>query len=215
VVIAIRLSVPSDRLLDPAAADWASAKEETVTLEPTPWASQPSVYAINAWKERPFGLTGQLRVAAAHNGEALFFRLSWQDETRDDDIPDTNRFPDGVGVLFPVRSDALLLTMGAPERAVNAWYWRPDLEEPLSVTGTGLGTTVRQTNSSLAAASSYGDGGWQVVISRPFSARGDAEVALMPGQTTKTGFAVWQGSNQERAGIKAATLEWQPLEIEE
>ncbi len=116
MVIAIRLSVPSDRLLDPAAADWASAKEETVTLEPTPWASQPSVYAINAWKERPFGLTGQLRVAAAHNGEALFFRLSWQDETRDDDIPDTNRFPDGVGVLFPVRSDALLLTMGAPRK---------------------------------------------------------------------------------------------------
>ncbi len=37
----------------------------------------------------------------------------------------------------------------------------------------------------------------------------------MPGQTTKTGFAVWQGSNQERAGIKATTLEWQPLEIEE
>ncbi len=215
MVTAVRLTVPSDRLLDPAAADWASATEETVTLEATPWASQPSEYAMNAWKERPYGLTGQLRVAAAHNGEALFFRLSWQDETEDDNIPDTDRFPDGAGVLFPVRSDAPLLTMGTPERAVNAWYWRPDLEEPLSVTATGLGTTVRQSNASLAAAASYGDGGWQVVISRPFSARGDEEVALMPGQTTKTGFAVWQGSNQERAGIKAATLEWQPLEIEE
>lgn len=185
-----------------------------MTLEPTPWASQPTEYVINAWKERPYGLTGQLRVAAAHNGEALFFRLSWQDETEDTGIPDTDRFTDGAGVLFPVRSDAPLLTMGTPERAVNAWYWRRDLEEPLSVTATGLGTTVRQSNASLAAAASYGDGGWQVVISRPFSARGDEEVALMPGQTTSAGFAVWQGSNQERAGIKGATLEWQPLEIE-
>lgn len=169
---------------------------------------------MNVAKERPFGLTSQLRVAAAHNGEALFFRLSWQDETRDDNIADTDRFTDGAGVLFPVRSDAPLLTMGTPERAVNAWYWRPDLEEPLSVTATGLGTTVRQSTTSLVAAASYGNGGWQVVISRPFSARGDEEVALMPGQTTRAGFAIWQGSNLERAGIKAATLEWQPLEIE-
>ncbi len=130
-----------------------------MTLVPTPWSSQPSVYAINAWKERPYGLTGQLRVAAAHNGEALFFRLSWQDETRDDHISDTDRFTDGAGVLFPVRSDAPLMTMGAPGRAVNAWYWRPDLEEPLSVTGTGLGTTGRHSNASLVAAASYGDGG--------------------------------------------------------
>jgi DMSO reductase family type II enzyme heme b subunit len=215
VVIALRLSVASDRLLDPASSAWASAKEETVTLEPTPWASQPTEYTMNASKDRPFGLTGQLRVAAAHNGEALFFRLAWQDQTRDDNIPDTDRFTDGAGILFPVRSDAPLLTMGMPERAVNAWYWRPDLEEPMSVTATGLGTTVRQSNGSLAAAASYDDAGWQVVISRPLSARGDEGVALMPGQATKVGFAVWQGSNQERAGIKAATLEWQPLEIEE
>ena len=186
-----------------------------MTLAATPWASQPSEYTMNAAQERPFGLTGQLRVAAAHNGEALFFRLGWQDETRDDSILDTGGFTDGAGILFPVRSDAPLLTMGTTDRAVNAWYWRPDLEGPLSVTATGLGTTVRQTTASLAAAASYGDGGWKVVISRPFSARGDQEVALMPGQTTKVGFAVWQGSNQERAGIKAATLEWQPLEIAE
>ncbi len=214
MVTAVRLSVPSDRLLDPAAAEWASAREETVTLDPTPWASQPTQYVINAWKERPYGLTGQLRVAAAHNGEALFFRLSWQDETKDTSISDTDRFTDGAGVLFPIRSDAPILTMGTPEMGVNAWYWRSDLDGPLSVTATGLGTAVRNTNASLAAAASYSDGGWQVVISRPFSARGDEEVALMPGQTTKAGFAVWQGSNQERAGIKGATLEWQPLEIE-
>ncbi len=183
-------------------------------MEPTPWASQPSLYVANAWKERPFGLTGQMIVAAVHNGDALAFRLTWEDETRDENIADTDQFTDAAGVLFPLRSDAAISTMGDPERAVNAWYWRSDMEEPLSVTATGLGTSVRKSNGSVAAQAAYRDGRWQVVISRPFRERGDGEVALLPGQTTSVGFAIWQGSNQERAGVKSATLQWQPLEIE-
>ncbi len=216
MVTAGRISVPSDRLLDPTGAEWASAREETLTLQPTPVGSQPSEYVVNAWKERPYGLTGELRVAAAHNGEALFFHLSWRDDTRDDSMPDTDRFTDAAAVLVPVRGDAPLQAMGSPEQPVNAWYWRPDLEGPLSVSATGLGTTVRGGDGSLAAAASYADGGWQVVISYRFPSRADEGLtALRPGRTTKAAFAVWQGSNQERAGIKAVTLEWQPLEIEE
>jgi DMSO reductase family type II enzyme heme b subunit len=208
------VSVTSDRLLIPAAVHWTSAVEETLVLEPTPLASQPTAYVINAWTDRPYGLTGQVRVAAIHNREALAFRLTWEDETRDDDIPDSDRFTDAAGVLFPLRSDALILTMGDVDKPVNAWYWRSDLEEALSVTATGLGSSVRNSGSSVTAAASYRDDRWQVVISRPFRARGDGEVALRPRQTTKVGFAVWQGSNQERAGIKSVTSVWQPLEIE-
>ncbi len=187
-----------------------------MTLQPTPAGSQPSEYVFNAWKDRPYGLTGELRVAAAHNGEALFFLLSWRDETRDDDIPDTDRFTDAAAVLFPVRGDAPLQAMGSPEQPVNAWYWRPDLEALLSVTATGLGTTVRETDGSLAAAAFHVRGGWQVAFSYRFPSRADEGLtALRPGRTTKAAFAVWQGSNQERAGIKAVTPEWQPLEIEE
>jgi hypothetical protein len=29
------------------------------------------------------------------------------------------------------------------------------------------------------------------------------------------GFAVWQGGNQERGGLKAVSPDWEPLEIEE
>ncbi|HLA19577.1 MAG TPA: ethylbenzene dehydrogenase-related protein, partial [Dehalococcoidia bacterium] len=180
-----------------------------------PWASQPSEYARNAWKDRPYGQTGAVRVAAAHNGEALFFRLSWQDETKDDGIRDTTQFADAAAVLLPARDDAPLQTMGSPEQPVNAWLWRADLEAPISVTATGLGSTVRSTGGSLSAAGSYESGRWRVVISRPFAVQGQDLVALSPGQTGKVGFAVWQGSNQERAGVKATTADWLPLEIRE
>ena len=156
--------------MDPAAAEWAAAPEETLALQQTPWASQPSEYAQNAWRYRPYGETGAVRVAAAHNGEALFFRLSWQDETKDDAIRDTvSRDSDGIAV----------------------------------------------TGGSLSAAGSYESGRWRVVISRPFAVQGQDLAALNPGQTGKVGFAVWQGSNQERAGVKATTPDWQPLEIQE
>jgi DMSO reductase family type II enzyme heme b subunit len=201
--------------MDPAAPEWASAPEETLALQQTPWASQPSEYAQNAWKDRPYGLTSAVKVAAAHNGEALFFRLSWQDETKDDGIRDTTQFADGAAVLLPVRDDAPLQAMGSPEQPVNAWYWRADLEAPIAVTATGLGTTVRSKSGSLSAAGSYEAGSWRVVISRPFAAGGNGFAVLRPGQAGKVGFAVWQGSNQERAGIKATTLDWQPLEIQE
>jgi DMSO reductase family type II enzyme heme b subunit len=104
--------------------------------------------------------------------------------------------------------------MGSPQAPVNAWYWRADAESPLSVTATGLGSTVRHGNGSLRAAASYESAGWRVVISRPLVVHEDGVVQLRSGWQRKVGFAVWQGSNAERGGLKAVTLDWEPLEIE-
>lgn len=151
---------------------------------------------------------------AAHNEAAIFFRLSWADDTKDDEIADTDQFPDAAAVLLPVKGDAPLLSMGSPDYPVNAWYWRPDLEAPFSVTARGLGTTVRSANGGVSGRGVYGAGGWSVVISRRMWAETADVAALHPGQQGKVAFAVWQGSGGERAGLKAVTLEWQPLEIE-
>lgn len=214
VLIAVRLPVASERLLDPAAADWSAIREEVVNLAPTPLGSQPSRYVVNAWKDRPYGLVTRLSVAVAHNGEAMFFRLRWSDDSHDDAISDTDRFPDAAAVLFPVRPDAPLQSMGSPEHPVNAWYWRADEESPMSVTATGLGTAVRHKNGALSASAAYRAGGWQVVLSRPLVVRQAGVTQLRPGWTRQVAFAVWQGSNRERGGLKAVTMEWQTLEIQ-
>ena len=73
---------------------------------------------------------------------------------------------------------------------------------------------MRHPDGFLEAGAQYADGEWAVVIARPLAVRGDAAVPLAPGQKGKVGFAVWQGSDRERAGLKAVTLDWQPLEIE-
>ncbi len=214
MVKAVRVDARTEQLLDPSADRWRSALEEALALTPTPLAAQPSPYILAKWTEGSYGAITEVRVRAAHNGEALLFRLSWDDETRDDAIMDTDGFADGAAVLFPVKGDAPISNMGLEGQPVNAWYWRPDLERPINVTAQGVGTSVRQKDDSLEAGAEYRGRGWSVVIARPFAARDQATVALAPGQTTKVGFAVWQGSNEERGGLKAFTPDWSPLEIE-
>jgi len=209
-----RVAAGASRLLDPEAPEWGSAPEESLGLSPTPIISQPSLYVQTKWKDGGYGVIPSIRVKGAHNGAAIFLRLAWDDPTKDDAIDDTDHFADAAAVLFPVKEDAPLTSMGSPDQPVNAWLWRADLESPFSVTAKGIGTTVRSSDPALVAQGTYGPGGWSVVISRSLASATPGVAQLSPGQRAKVAFGVWQGSNAERAGLKAVTLEWQELEIE-
>jgi DMSO reductase family type II enzyme heme b subunit len=212
-MVRVRRVSPSDRWTDSASSEWGSTRAEKMNLEPTPITSQPSLYVQAKFRDQPYGETTPLSVTAVHSGDDIYVRLSWEDETNDTAISDTNKFPDAAAVLFPVFADAPLTSMGSPDQPVQAWLWRADAESPLVVDATGFGLTQRATDSVLRASALYERNRWSVVISRPLA--GATVRGLRLGHTGKVAFAVWQGSNQERAGIKAATLEWQSLEIEE
>lgn len=216
-MIAKHVRATRERLLDAADPTWQQVPEETLALDPTPLGSQPSEYVRQSWQGRAHGHIKSLRVRIAHNGEGIFFRLEWEDDTKDDSQPNIDRFVDAAAILFPLKEDAVLTTMGDEQQPVNAWYWRPDYDQPFNVTATGLGTVVRHADGPLAGRGTYQGDGWQVVIARPFAVAeaGVNTVALSPGRPAKVGFAVWEGSRQERAGLKAVTLQWQELSIEE
>jgi DMSO reductase family type II enzyme heme b subunit len=124
-------------------------------------------------------------------------------------------FPDQAGVMLPITEDAPISEMGLPDKPVNMWLWRADLETPLYVTATVRGTTTRH-ESPLLGKGAYRDGAWSVVVARPFNVGLAAQyvVPLAPGMQHKCTFAVWQGSNKERGGLKAYGPVWQPLEVE-
>ena len=214
MVKAQRVASSDGVLLDPGSSEWDSVAASELILQPTPITAQPSLYVQEKWKTRPYGLVQHVQVRAAHNGELLYFRLSWADATNNDGIRDTDQFPDATAVLFPVNGDAPLQSMGSPQAPVNAWYWRPDLEVPFSVMAQGTGTTRRTQDSELRAQGLYADSAWRVVIRRRLTSDGPGYVSLAPGTNRKVGFAVWQGGNQERGGLKAVSQDWEPLEIE-
>ncbi len=211
-----RIEGRSEELLDPTASAWQRVAAEEVGLAPTPIALQPSEYVRVAWQDRPYGQLPKVEVRSLHNGERAFFRLVWEDASRDDRIADTNQFTDAAAVLFPIAPDAPLEGMGLSGKPVNAWLWRPDWSAPRNVAAEGAGSSQRREDLGLSAAARHEDGRWSVVLSRSFAANGAPKgtVKLAPGGSSRVAFAVWQGANQERAGIKAYSPAWIDLQID-
>ncbi len=215
MVKAVQIWTPNETLQDPEGQLWSGIEKQRVTLLASPLVSQPSEYVQNKWANLKWGLTPEVRVSAAHNGKSVFFRLEWDDPTQDRPT-DTADFPDQCGVMMPLKNDALIAEMGAPDLPVCMWLWRADIPTPRYVTAQGRGTTSRYPESPLTGTGVWNNGVWKVVISRPFNINLPAAltVPLAPGLKHKCTFAVWQGANKERGGLKAYQPLWQPLEIE-
>jgi DMSO reductase family type II enzyme heme b subunit len=211
-----RSEAKSKDLVNPASSAWRKARAEQAVLSPAPIDIQPAEYVIVSWKGRPYGTTTSMQVGALHNGKEVFFRLAWNDDTVDGKIGDINQFVDAAAVMFPLVPEAPLIGMGTTGQPVNTWYWRADWEQPKNVLTEGMGSTQNRDDAALASQARHARGQWRVVIGRSLNMKGaPANTApLAPGVTTKVAFAIWQGSNQERAGIKAFTPDWLELEIE-
>ncbi len=216
-MLAKRIAAASKNLLDPDAAEWQEAPLEVIATAPTPIANQPNDYLKISWENREFGVVKEVRVRVLHNGLRIFIRLEWDDATPNYRITEDTVFADGAAILFPLRGDADITTMGSVDQRVNAWYWRPDFDDqPKNVTGGGVGESQWLEAGSLSAKSRWADGVWRLVIGRPFAVpeSADEAVPLEPGKKVKVGFAIWEGSVGERAGFKAFSQEWRELEIE-
>lgn len=214
----MKVSVARERLLDPLAAEWGSIAGESLKMDATPLANQPSEYIKASRDERQIGKVRSLLVQAAHNGADVFFRLSWEDPNQNTEITDNNVFPDGCGILMPLKGgDPPIDEMGSKDAPVNAWFWRADLKDvPHNTIAQGLGTTQFSKQCPIQARSAWGQGAWAVVFARALAVpeQKDETVQLAAGQAVKVGFAVWEGSNGERAGVKSFSKEWRELTLE-
>ena len=212
---AVKLQLATRTLLNPVAQQWAKVPAEDINLGGTPLHQQPSKYVRAAWAGKPLGAVRVLTVQAVHNSKDIVFRLEWADETQNEDHGDGSVFPDAAGILFPLNGSASLETMGSPDAPVNAWYWRANATEgeAQNLIAKGLGTVEATAKSVTQARAHWQDGRWRVVFARPMKGGGDG-VQISSKKPVQVAFAVWEGSSQERAGIKSFSKRWLQLEIE-
>jgi DMSO reductase family type II enzyme heme b subunit len=203
-------------LLDPGSKVWTGRPSETLKLIGTPAGLQPTPAIRIAWTNKLIGAVSSVQVDALHNGTVLAFRLEWDDPTQDDTLDDNDEFPDAAAIALPAAPGAPLMLMGAKGKPVNAWYWRADEKKNARhVSAEGLGTSRTLDTTLVKARGEWRDGRWRVVIARSMQAAEAPEAAqLQPGLETGFGVAIWEGNNQERAGIKAFSGDWQPLSIQ-
>lgn len=207
------------KLQDCLAADhacWNRAIGVTLQMAETPLAMQPTDAIRAQWKGRRHGLVTQARLAAVHNGSLLAFRLEWADARADERIRDSDQFVDAAAIMLPSVPQAPILLMGQKGMPVNGWYWRADEGSAgRNIVSEGFGTTRTVAPETVRCSQQWRNGTWSVVIARPLVIDTQEPVAqLRPGSQVPYGVAIWEGANQERAGIKSFALSLEDLMLD-
>lgn len=208
------VSQSGEELLNQDSALWDSSDIEQIDLMGVPVAMQPSSYIREKWQNKKVGLISSLQVKALHNGKEIALFLEWADPQEDISRKDNDHFPDGAAVMFPLKDDAPLMTMGSPDQPVNAWHWAADNEDYGSNNvAAGFGTSRVTKGSNIKTAARYQNGHWQLIFLRQLQLPVDTAKQLHPRETVKITYAVWAGSNGERGGLKAFSPMWHELSL--
>lgn len=194
--------------LSPGSAYWARIPAAQVDMMPTPLQMQPTAYIRNAWAKKEYGQTAKIEVASVHDGETWALRATWAGSG-----PGVTDFPDALAIALPVRNNPVFTLMGSKEAPIHYLRWRAGKEGVLSQIATGIGLAAPGPELKRSAQAEADGTTWHVVIARALGTGKDI-APLEPGKKTGIGFALWRGANEERAGLKAFSIDWTALELD-
>ena len=194
--------------VSPSSPNWSQIPSTHIEMMPTPLQMQPTEYIRRSWENKPYGQSGKLDVASVHDGETWALRGTWQGSG-----PGATDFPDALAIALPVRNNPALALMGAKDAPIHYLRWSADKKEVLSLLATGIGFSQPGPQLKCSAQAVVDGTVWQLVITRALRTGKDI-APLAAGKKTGIGFALWRGSNDERAGIKAFSIDWVELELD-
>jgi len=192
----------------PAAAEWAAVAPQDITLVATPLSMQPTPYIQNSWEGKPYGLTPKLQAACVHDGHELALRVNWVGVSGPG-----HDFPDALAVALPVSGKPVLALMGQPDAPIQILRWQADKQALRVIAATGIGKSLPGAAVKCGVQARTADNQWQVVFTRALG-HGPGVAPLQAGKKTGIGFALWMGANDERAGIKAFSIDWAELALD-
>ena len=197
---------------DPDDIIWERLPEYRVAMSPAPAVHESVELRVNYDAEVSY-----LNMTLAKTSERFYVRLRWVDDTRDTATP-FDRFRDGVAVQFSLGDDDTSYMMGdGPDGAVNIWYWRSGEDAVQNLAAGGPGSTTLLEEQPVSGESQYFDkdgdpNEWTVVMSRPIKAQGAHNVSL-DRDVVPTAFALWQGAEKQRDGLKSVSEGWIMLDM--
>jgi len=203
----ISLLQASGDLGDPQAAGWREAQEYSMDLGMAPPVHQSINLRLDA-----SAAPQPIYIRAASDGKKLYLRLRWPD-TSENTATSRTDFADGIAVQFALGDPATTsFMMGAPTGPVNIWYWKAGQAQAQNLAAGGFGSTMPLNIAGLESSSLFRENGeWVVVFSRPLLQVGDHLVNLESG-TANVAFALWQGDQRQRDGLKHVSMGWVSLE---
>ena len=188
---------------------WQAVSSTRVDLVPSILPMQPSAYIRNSFADRPYGKTPFVDLRAVHDGETFAANLSWQEEQFEG-----GQFPTAAALAMPLEGRPPLVTMGAPGQPVFVLYWNSKRNNAASMLIEGIGSSTKDGPNVRETAVAQKTGNqWQLTLSRAMG-HGGKIAPLAAGQPQAIGLAIWNGSNNERAGIKAFSPNWLEIQLD-
>jgi len=173
---------------------------------------------------------GSVSVRAVYNDKEIAFLFEWDDptnsmpwDTKSIEIADGELFPDAAAIQFPAGQikpgDRPYFGMGGP-KPVTIWHWKSpeSIESGQSarvIDARGVKNIIpRYADGQVIANGLYDRGRWRVVVKGPFKGS-DKDPAFEEGVFMPLAFALWDGSNGDKAGKHLMTgWQWMALEKE-
>jgi dimethylsulfide dehydrogenase subunit gamma len=193
---------------DPDDIIWARIPEYRVEMALAP-PVHPSV-EIRYVDDYP---TENLVFQLARTSDRFYVRLRWLDET-ENVATKRDKFRDGAAIEFSSGDDYVSYMMGSgAEETVNIWYWHPEGDRVESLAAGGPGSITRLEEQPVTGGSEYATGAnaddseWIVVMSRPLVTDGAHQISF-ERETIPVAFAVWQGADDQRDGLKLVSQDW-------
>ena len=178
---------------------------------PAPLEMQNNEYVSASWTDRRYGETTTIQSASVHDGRQIAIRVRWPSQSANTGAGEG--FSDAAAVALPVRTAPALHSMGSSDEPLHFLQWMARRNTIRSVLAEGVGSSRAAASVAEAVRSGWTAGTWTVVFSRALAASEELS-SLAAGTMTTIGFAVWNGGNDERAGIKAVSAEWMELRLD-
>lgn len=123
---------------DPADPQWAQAPALTMSLS-----------AQTVTKPRGGGSVSGVTVQSLNDGKQVYFKLTWNDDTKNDVVVRHNDFRDAAAIQFPADPGLpYYLCMGATfNRYINIWQWKADWQRQIETGHTS--TTQLYADSAV------------------------------------------------------------------
>jgi dimethylsulfide dehydrogenase subunit gamma len=203
----IRMLVTDTGLENPENTRWREAQEYSMEL-----GMAPPVHPSINLRYDPTTPAIPVFLRAATDGNKLYIRLRWPDDSENTATSRTD-FADAAAVQFALGDVASTsFMMGAPDGPVNIWYWKAGQQQAQNLAAGGFGSTTRLEPAGLASMSAFrSNGEWVVVFSRNLDEAGEHLVRL-GSAPANLAFALWQGDQRQRDGLKHVSMGWVTLE---
>ncbi|CBL45594.1 probably dimethylsulfide dehydrogenase gamma subunit [gamma proteobacterium HdN1] len=176
--------------------------KQTLQLISAPTITQPSVYVRNAYMDVVHPATTSLEIEIMRSSGSWEIHARWACPNPSNVVKGyTDRFADAMAILVPTKEDAAWITMGSEDAPVDGVLWRADWEQPKRIHSKGLGTSQRaDVPAGWRVKSQYAGGHY--TLQWLFPKWENLE------RFQRCAFAIWQGSEQQRAGLKSVSAGW-------